>query len=113
LFIAQWAKAYGAKHVFAVDIVPEKIRIAKEVGLKDAMNGGESNFEGLIMENTMGVGVDVAIEAAGSRLAFAQAVNLLRTEGRLGLIGRPTGGMIIKDETYEKMLRAQISIKGT
>lgn len=112
-FIAQWAKAFGAKQVFAVDVIPGKIKIAKEVGLMNAIIGGESDLEGLIMEKTMGTGVDVAIEAAGSKAAFSQAITLLRTEGRLGLVGRPVGGMIIEDKIYERILRGQISIRGT
>jgi len=112
-FIAQWAKAFGAKHVFAMDVFPEKVEIAREMGLKDAICGKESDFEYLIAEKTMGIGVDVAIEAAGSDSALAQAISILRTEGRLGLVGRHAGDIIIKDETYEKILRAQISIKGT
>ncbi|MEI7615762.1 MAG: galactitol-1-phosphate 5-dehydrogenase [Actinomycetota bacterium] len=111
-FIAQWAKAFGAKHVFAVDVIPEKIKIAKQVGLEDSVVGSP-DFESMIMEKTDGIGADVAIEAAGSTIAFSQAIALLRSEGRLGLVGRPVGGMTIEDKTYEKILRGQISIKGT
>ncbi len=112
-FIAQWAKAFGARHVFAIDVVPGKIKIAKEVGLMDAMVGDESEIESLIMDKTMGVGVDISIEAAGSKTAFSEAIKILRTEGKLGLVGRPTEGMIIEDKIYEKILRGQISIRGT
>lgn len=112
-FIAQWAKAFGAKHVFAIDVIPEKIKIAKDVGLVDSMLGGESEIESLIMEKTIGKGIDVAIEAAGSTAVFSQAIKLLRTEGKFGLVGRPVGGMTIEDKIYEKILRGQILIRGT
>ena len=70
-------------------------------------------MEKFIKEKTKGVGVDVAIEASGTQKAFSQAVKVLRTSGRLGLIGRPLGGIKISDTTFEKILRLQITIKGT
>ena len=112
-FIAQWAKAYGARHIFAIDIVKEKIKIANEVGLIDSINGKDDNWQDIILEKTEGKGVDVSIEASGSNRALSDSINLLRMEGKLGLVGRQANGAKIDDALYEKILRAQILIKGT
>jgi L-iditol 2-dehydrogenase len=112
-FVAQWAKAFGAKHIFAVDIVPEKVEIARKIGLKDAICGQDINVEKFIKEKTGDVGVNVAFEASGAQATFAQAVSVLNMFSRLGLVGRPQGGVKINDRTFEKILRAQITIKGT
>ena len=39
-FIAQWARAFGARRVFALDIAARKLAIAREVGLEDALDAG-------------------------------------------------------------------------
>ncbi len=111
-FIAQWARAFGAKHVFAVDTVPEKVEIARAVGLTDALCAA-SDVEDSIARGTGGSGIDVAFEASGSSRALAQAVSLLRPCGRLGLVGRPADGMALSGSTFEKILRAQLVFRGT
>lgn len=112
MFIAQWAKIYGAEHVFAIDIDPKKVAIAKEIGLTDACVTGPA-VEEYIRETTHGSGCDCAFEASGAAPAFAQAVQILRTAGTLGLVGRPVKDLPIQPKTYEKILRAQLTVKGS
>lgn len=112
MFIAQWAKIYGAEHVFAIDVDSQKVEIAKSIGLSDALTVG-SDVENIIKEKTNGRGCDVAFEASGAAPAFAQAVQVLRTAGTLGLVGRPVKDLPIRPQTYEKILRAQLTIKGS
>ena len=111
--IAQWAKALGAKKVFAVDIDSGKVDIARRVGLEDSVCGLETDVKKYILDKTDGCGVDAAFDASGSEAAFQQAVSVIRTFGRFGLLGRPGKDMVIKDNTFERILRSQITIKGT
>lgn len=113
MFVAQWAKAFGASHVYAMDIDEKKVKIAKEIGLEDALCIGKDPIEDIIMERTNGAGVDAAFEASGAPTAFEQAIRLLRMEGRLGLVGRPVKSLEIKNDIFEKILRSQITIKGS
>lgn len=111
MFIAQWAKAFGAPHVFAIDIDEKKVALAKAVGLDDAICSGQEDVERVIGEKTDGV--EFAFEAAGSETAFAQAIHLLRQSGTLGLVGRPTRNLSVAPQVFEKILRSQLTIKGT
>ena len=113
IFIAQWAKAFGAKRVFAVDLDEKKIEIAKQIGLEDAVCGKDVDVVEYIMKETNGAGVDAAFEASGARAAFCQAITLLRQQGRLGLVGRPVKPLEIPVESFEKILRSQLRIQGT
>ncbi|MDD3185659.1 MAG: galactitol-1-phosphate 5-dehydrogenase [Anaerostipes sp.] len=113
IFVAQWAKAFGAAHVFALDVDEKKIKVAKELGLEDALCIGQENIEEIIKEKTNGVGLDVAFEASGAPAAFCQAIELLRTSGRMGLVGRPTKALALEPEIFEKILRSQLTIHGT
>lgn len=113
IFIAQWAKVFGAKHVFAIDLDEKKVEIAKQVGLVDAICGKSEDVNVVIHEKTKGTGIDVAFEASGSPQAFCQAISLIRTSGRMGLVGRPVKSLEIPVNSFEKILRAQITLKGT
>lgn len=112
-FIAQWAKAFGANHVFAIDIIPEKIKLAKTAGLNEAICGLDKNLKEIILKETKGNGVDVAVEASGSQVAFNQALSLIRKFGVLTVVGRSEKDVVLKNEVFEKILRNQITIKGT
>ena len=113
IFVAQWAKAFGARHVFAVDLDPQKTEIAKKIGLTDAICGSKEDVLRVILEKTGQEGVDAAFEASGSGAAFNQALAILKAEGRLGLVGRPAGSLEIRNEGFEKILRKQLTIRGT
>lgn len=113
IFVAQWAKAYGAAHVFAVDVDPKKVAIAKELGLHDAICATQEDVAEIIREKTNGGGCDVAFEASGAAVVFNQAMGVLKQNGRLGLVGRPVGSLEVTNTSYELLLRKQITIKGT
>lgn len=113
IFVAQWAKAFGAQRVFAVDVDPVKVDIAKKMGLTDAICAAKEDVPKIVMEKTGGAGVDAAFEASGSGIAFNQSIDLLKSGGKLGLVGRPVNSLEIKNKSFEKILRQQITIKGT
>ena len=59
--IAQWAKAFGAKHVFAIDLDEKKVEIAKSMGLVDLRK--KDDIDAIVKEKTNGTGIDRAFEA--------------------------------------------------
>lgn len=113
IFVAQWAKAFGAAHVFAVDLDPKKVEIAKQLGLEDAICGPIDDVRKAVKEATHGAGCDVVFEASGAPIVFNQAMTLLKQNGRFGPVGRPTKDLVVEVATYETILRKQLTIKGT
>ena len=113
IFVAQWAKAFGANHVFAIDLDPKKVEIAKQLGLKDAICASFDEVKEVIYEKTNGNGCDAVFEASGAAIVFNQAMSLLKQNGRFGPVGRPTGALTVENSTYETILRKQITMKGT
>lgn len=111
IFVAQWARVFGAKRVFAIDLEAEKVKAASDMGL-EGVNSSVTDVEAYIRERTEG-GVDRVFEAAGSPAVFNQAVRILKQSGVLGLVGRPTKPLEIDGDAYEKILRGQLTIKGT
>ena len=89
----QLALALGAREVFAVDIQPNKLDLAKSLGAVpiDARSGDPVK---LIRDQTGGRGVDVALELIGLPLTMQQAVRSLSIQGRAALVG-------ITEKTFE------------
>ncbi len=88
LNIVQNIKVAGGLPI-AVDIVPEKLEIAKKLGAVETISAKEMDereIVGVIRKLTSG-GADIAFEAIGNPATFKQAFNSLRTGGRLVAVG--------------------------
>lgn len=79
------AKHYGAARIFAVDGVPERRAMASRLGATDTL-APEGAVEA-IREATAGGGVDVAIEALGTRATFSACLQSIRLGGTLSSVG--------------------------
>jgi L-iditol 2-dehydrogenase len=111
-FVAQWARAFGASRIFGIDVAPAKVGIARAVGLPDSIDASALDVVKTLREST-GSGVDVAFDASGSASAINQAIAALRAFGRLGFLGRPAAGVSIEGSSFEKILRGQLTMRGT
>ena len=85
LLAIQWAKVFGAKKVYAIDIDDKKLEMAKEAGADVLINSLDKPAHEQIMEHTNGQGVDVAIESAGSPSRLHKYLLYLKRVGKLSL----------------------------
>jgi propanol-preferring alcohol dehydrogenase len=85
----QYAKAMGF-HVVAVDVAPEKLRLARELGADLCLNAAE--LDPVVELQTQLRGVHGVLVTAVSRSAFAQGVGMLHKRGTMSLVGLPPGG---------------------
>ncbi|MDO8410919.1 MAG: alcohol dehydrogenase AdhP [Phenylobacterium sp.] len=107
----QYAKAMGM-HVAAIDIHPEKLALAKQLGADLTLHGRDTDPVAEIQKQIGGVhGVLVT---AVSPAAFEQAFGALRPHGTMAMIGLPPGkfAMPIFD-TVLKRITVRGSIVGT
>ena len=82
----QLARAIGAARVFAVDLNPSKLALARRLGAT-AVDASSADPVPAIREATGGRGVDAALELIGSARAMEQAVQALAPQGRAALAG--------------------------
>ena len=75
----------GASRVYAVDLVPFRLQVAKEYGAVPIDAREEDPVE--VVRRDTGVGADAAIEAAGSTAALSNAVRSVRRGGRVSVVG--------------------------
>ena len=82
------AKLAGAAKVFATDINPERLEIARRLGA-DVTIDGHDDVVARLRELTGGVGVDVVLEMSGAEVAIRQGFEAVTNGGRVSLLGIP------------------------
>ncbi len=83
------AKAIGARAVYATDISPYRLELAKKMGADAVFNAHERDVVQAIREYTEGEGVDVLLEMSGASSALRQGFALLKPGGEAALLGLP------------------------
>jgi threonine dehydrogenase-like Zn-dependent dehydrogenase len=86
------ARALGAGRVVAIDMVPERLKLAETLGAI-TVNPKEDDAEDVIRELTEWRGADVVVDAVGHESALASTFNLVRQGGTISL-----AGMYVEDE---------------
>jgi len=76
----------GCTTIIAVDIIPDRIEKAKELGATHTVNAGEADPVEAIMEITGG-GAEFTLECVGNPKVLRQAVDSLPRLGVCGLLG--------------------------
>jgi 2-desacetyl-2-hydroxyethyl bacteriochlorophyllide A dehydrogenase len=93
LSAVQLSRAIGASRVYAVDVNPERLCQAEELGAVP-VDGRAGDPARRVRELTGGAGVDVAVEMIGTPGTMRQAVAMLAVFGRAALVG-------ITDRSFE------------
>jgi aryl-alcohol dehydrogenase len=86
------AQAAGCSTIIAVDIKPERLAMARELGVTHALDAGA----GLVVEEIRritGSGADFSLDCTGLPQVLRQAVDCLRVGGTCGLIGVAAPGV--------------------
>lgn len=81
------ARLLGAGLVIAVDTVPKRLELAKQVGADVVIDFKQTDAVAEIMRLTNCEGVDAAIEALGSQITFENCVKVTRPGGVISNIG--------------------------
>jgi succinate semialdehyde reductase (NADPH) len=85
--IIQLAKVFGASRIIAVDLVAEKLDLARDLGATDTIDASGGDAAERIRELTSGRGVDVAFEALGHPTTVDAAIRSVDDGGRAVLVG--------------------------
>ncbi|MFM9849701.1 MAG: NAD(P)-dependent alcohol dehydrogenase [Hyphomicrobiaceae bacterium] len=81
------ARLMGATTIIAVETVPERIEMAKRLGVDHVIDFRARDPVAEILRLTDGRGVDVAIEALGIQQTFEACLKVLRPAGTLSSLG--------------------------
>jgi len=83
------ARAAGATAVYAIDINPAKLELARQLGADATFLSTQSDLVAEIRSRTRGDGVDVLLEMSGSASAIDLGLQLVRNGGTAALLGIP------------------------
>ena len=108
LNVIQVASLIGAR-VIAVDVDPRKLALAKELGASLTVDAREGDAPKRVRKETDG-GAQVAVEAIGNPKTQEQALAMLRTGGRMLMLGSAAENMSLQGG---RVMYRELSIIGT
>jgi aryl-alcohol dehydrogenase len=83
------AAVTAATRIVAVDRVPSRLELAKELGATDTINGGEVDDLAAAIKDVTGGGADFIVETTGNTGVLHASLYGLARGGTMGLIGAP------------------------
>ena len=89
------ARAAGAASVYAIDVNPAKLQLAKRLGADATFLATQSGLVEEIKALTGGDGVDVLLEMSGSGAAIDSGLQMVRNGGTAALLGIPSDAINI------------------
>lgn len=106
LAVGMLAKAMGATSVCGTDPSPERRSLALQIGAVDmALEGQEEE-----LKDTLGDGVEVAVDCSGNAAGQLVALQYARRWGRVALVGE--GGRLTVDVS-EVLIHRQLTVHGS
>jgi len=103
----QGAAIAGAGRVIAVDMVDEKLHLAKQFGATDLVNAGEGDAIAEV-KDISGGGVHYAFEAIGLKATAEQAFAMLRRGGVATVIGMIPLGQNVEVPGFELLMEKRL-----
>ncbi len=98
----------GAGRIFAVDMLDNKLELARKFGATDVINAGTTNVVEEIREQTGGEGVHYSFEAIGLKTTTEQCFKMLRRGGTATVIGMIPVGTTIEIHGPEFLMERKI-----
>lgn len=89
LLVLQSVKAFGCQRIIVAEVIDRRLQFAEKLGAHRVVNPRNENLKEIVKEETDGTGVDVVMEAAGIPQTIAETVGLVRSAGKICLIGIP------------------------
>jgi Zn-dependent alcohol dehydrogenase len=108
LSVVQGARLAGAERIVAVDVVPEKLALALELGATDVVDGSQGDGVAQVRELTDGV--DHAFSAITSPAGLVDAVRMCAYAGTATLVGVPPPGRTLDVDVELDLFHPKVAI---
>lgn len=113
MMMAQWARILGIKDIYLVGNKDAQMQTAGKLGFENICDASKKNPVNWIMELTNGHGVDVAVEGVGANSVFSQALESVKAEGNVLIVGNPKEDLSLDKKIFWKIHRKQLKIYGS
>jgi len=108
LLIISWLRMLGVDDILAVDVVPEKLAMASQLGALDTVLALERNPVEVVAELTDGDGADVIFETSGSPIAVQQAIHATRPHATIVQIGFLSSDLALDRHCFDLLARKEL-----
>jgi NDMA-dependent alcohol dehydrogenase len=112
LNVIQGAKIAGAEEIIAIDMLANKLDMAKQFGATTLVNAGDGDPVAQVMDLTEQRGVDVAFEVIGLKQTIEQTLMMTRRGGEAILVGVPRMEVMLELPAFFGVVLMSKSIKG-
>ncbi|MCY1715163.1 NAD(P)-dependent alcohol dehydrogenase [Caproiciproducens galactitolivorans] len=85
-------KAMGVSTVYVVDVLPNRLAKASELGATAVINGKDADTVEAVNKLTGNKGIDLVIETAGTEATTRQAISVAKKGGTIVLVGYSKSG---------------------
>ncbi len=115
LMLIMFLKDLGVKNILAIGNKDFQYKKALEFGITEEnfCDSRKVSPDKWINDRTKGQGVDIFFECVGKNETFSLGVDSLAPLGKLMLVGNPYSDMGLSKDIYWKILRNQLTVKGT
>jgi S-(hydroxymethyl)mycothiol dehydrogenase len=113
LAVVQGARLAGAERIVAIDLVAEKLELARQLGATDTVDAGAGDAVAQVRELTGGLGVEFAFSAVGAPVGLAQAVKMCAYAGTATLVGVPAPGTSLDVDLDADVFAPKVTIAVT
>lgn len=90
----QGAVHCGAARIIALDVLDEKLELARQFGATHTVNSADQNSTQQVIELSEGRGVDYIFVTVGAKPAIEQALGMLARAGTAVIVGMPASGVL-------------------
>jgi 2-desacetyl-2-hydroxyethyl bacteriochlorophyllide A dehydrogenase len=109
LVAVQVARLMGASRIIAVDILHERLKLARKLGADITIDSSKTDPVQEVLEHTQGRGADIAVEAVGHSATYEYCIRCVRKRGTVLALG------FADEKVYfpsQKLLFSEVSIVG-
>ena len=106
IMAAKVCQVIGARKIILTDINDERIKLAKNLGIKLSYNSKQNNLKSIMQQNNMKEGFDIGLEMSGSKEALNDMIKVMNNGGKIAILGiAPTSFEVNWNEIIFKMLQ--------
>ena len=110
LLVIQTLRTSGCGQIIAVDLEPQRLALARQLGADRGLNPGEEDAVSVIKKITGNRGADAAFDAVGLNASLKTALGSLRKGGALTLIGNLKSQVELALQT---VVTGEITLRGS
>jgi aryl-alcohol dehydrogenase len=99
------AQLTAATKVIVIDVVPERLALAQELGATHIVNAASDDPVAAINEITGGRGADRILEASGNTAVLKQALTAMATDSTVAIVGAPPFGSEVGVDVLDAIVK--------